>query len=318
MASVSTWQQALDLHIDYASMASARRSQLDESFGREFYGRMRGSTGTDVDLSPRQLGLVGAEMRKKFRSDDLLGCPTYFLTSDMGQIVLAFSQDAPPYPLDLTDAFAPSGFVVLADEWVLPSSEVSIRAMGWTTSGGTLGIHLFCQPMVSLVPLMPAEWAEGAEYSQMRDPDTGEVCEVPNEGAMDDLFLVRRFLSTLFALMRQELPAVESPIAPRALGKRASRQFGPDHKTKVITLRKRKRPWRPEDEEGGTDRVYTHRWLVSGFWRNQYYPSLGGPCHLPDGSQNPANHRPKRIGDYIKGPEHLPLIIKDTVYKVSR
>lgn len=279
---------------------------------------MQGSIGTDVDLSPRQLGLIGAEMREKFRSDDLLRCPTYFLTSDMGKIVLAFSQDVPPYPLDLADAFAPSGFVVFADEWVLPSAEVPIRAIGWTTSENALGIHLFCQPMVSLVPLMPTEWVEGAEYGQMRDPNTGEFCEVPNEGKMDDVFLVRRFLSSLFAVVRQELPAVGYPVAPRALAKRAARQFGPNHKAKVITLRKRKKPWKPEDEEGGASKVYTHRWLVNGFWRNQYYASLGGPARLADGSQNPANHRPKRVGDYIKGPEHLPLIIKDTVYKVSR
>lgn len=47
-----------------------------------------------------------------------------------------------------------------------------------------------------------------------------------------------------------------------------------------------------------TDRDYTHRWVVNGHWRNQWYPSM-------------QSHRPKWIAPYIKGPDDKPLVVKD-------
>jgi hypothetical protein len=62
----------------------------------------------------------------------------------------------------------------------------------------------------------------------------------------------------------------------------------------VIRLR------RPKAKPEGERTVdWSHRWLVRGFWRNQWFPSLG-------------IHRQLWISDYIKGPEDKPLRIKPT------
>ena len=50
---------------------------------------------------------------------------------------------------------------------------------------------------------------------------------------------------------------------------------------------------------------WTHRWLVDGFWRSQWFPSLG-------------RHRQIWISPYVKGPEDLPLVIKKRYYKWDR
>ena len=50
---------------------------------------------------------------------------------------------------------------------------------------------------------------------------------------------------------------------------------------------------------------YSHRWQVSGHYRNQYYPSTG-------------EYKRIMIKPYVKGPKDKPLIVKERVYKVTR
>lgn len=49
-------------------------------------------------------------------------------------------------------------------------------------------------------------------------------------------------------------------------------------------------------------RDWSHRWLVSGHWRNQWYPSEGV-------------HRPIWIDAFVKGPSDAPLLVRPTVYR---
>jgi len=55
---------------------------------------------------------------------------------------------------------------------------------------------------------------------------------------------------------------------------------------------------------GGRDRRYTHRWVVRGHWRRQWYPSL-------------QRHVPIWITDYIAGPEDAPIMVREKVRLVS-
>lgn len=51
---------------------------------------------------------------------------------------------------------------------------------------------------------------------------------------------------------------------------------------------------------------WSHRWVVSGHWRNQYIPSSG-------------EHRPIWILPYVKGPEGKPLLVSgERLFSVSR
>jgi len=58
----------------------------------------------------------------------------------------------------------------------------------------------------------------------------------------------------------------------------------------------------PTGEHDHADVKYRNRWVVSGHWRNQWYPKT-------------KTHKPKWITPYVKGPEGAPLLTqKETVH----
>lgn len=71
----------------------------------------------------------------------------------------------------------------------------------------------------------------------------------------------------------------------------------------VITLRHPRRDGSASNETTGRD--WRSRWLVSGHWRNQWYPSM-------------QMHARKWIPPYVKGPEDKPFVRRDKVYAVVR
>jgi hypothetical protein len=70
----------------------------------------------------------------------------------------------------------------------------------------------------------------------------------------------------------------------------------------VMDIAAPRRPPRPADEQGTgrVSREYHTRWMVSGHWRNQWYPASEA-------------HRPRWIDSYVKGPEDKPLRVSQTV-----
>jgi hypothetical protein len=66
----------------------------------------------------------------------------------------------------------------------------------------------------------------------------------------------------------------------------------------VVRLRRYAQP--VPDREGVMPVDWSHRWLVTGHWRNQWVPSLGG-------------HRLQWIHPYVKGPNDRPLVLKNRV-----
>ena len=99
-------------------------------------------------------------------------------------------------------------------------------------------------------------------------------------------------------LMQQTLAWTESARADRPERRRWVRAgHPPPPDIKVVKLRKMAKA--PEhDQEQLVD--WSHRWLVSGHWRQQYYPGTG-------------THRPLWISPHVKGPENRPLVVKDKV-----
>lgn len=74
-----------------------------------------------------------------------------------------------------------------------------------------------------------------------------------------------------------------------------------------LTVLRLRRVDNPEYEAPGTGYEMEHRVLVRGHWRNVYVPSLGGPARLPDGTQNPANHRLTWVEPHWRGPDDGPV-----------
>lgn len=114
------------------------------------------------------------------------------------------------------------------------------------------------------------------------------------------------FMKSFFLLVKQKIAVIHPQSPGRGALRRLSRSalMPEDGMVQVVTLRK-ERPASQEEITDGTPMEWSHRWIVSGHWRNQYYPSKG-------------RHEPVWIEAYEKGPEDKPLVIKDKVFVWKR
>lgn len=104
-------------------------------------------------------------------------------------------------------------------------------------------------------------------------------------------------------LMQQRVSIRSDERLPRPFRRRFERANLPVPEVVVIRLR-RPTTRHHSDEEGGTVN-WTHQWIVDGFWRNQWFPSLG-------------RHKQVWISPYVKGPADLPLVLKKRTYRWDR
>lgn len=113
-------------------------------------------------------------------------------------------------------------------------------------------------------------------------------------------------LRTFWSFVQQEIPVDSRVGMDRGTRRRIQRRnlTPPQEQVRVIALRKKRYQNRPVDNEE-PDFEYSHRFMVAGHWRNQWYPKEN-------------RHKPVYINTYVKGPEDKPLVMKDRVYKWMR
>jgi hypothetical protein len=102
-----------------------------------------------------------------------------------------------------------------------------------------------------------------------------------------------RFLQTIWRLMAQTIAVADHRLPGGQFRKRAERLHVEPKRVTVVTLR---RP-HPGESEEHRDVPWSHRWIVSGHWRRQWYSSL-------------SLHRQIWISPYVKGPEDQPLVVR--------
>ena len=126
------------------------------------------------------------------------------------------------------------------------------------------------------------------------------------EGANPDSFL-RSFLVAILALSRQPLIVNRTDATdgqPAKPAKRKQHKRIPLEELKKISVLRLRRIQPNHEDEGTKDtesRAYSHRWIVSGHFRNQ---AVG---------QNWSEHRVIWIPPYVAGPAGKPLVIKEKV-----
>lgn len=101
-------------------------------------------------------------------------------------------------------------------------------------------------------------------------------------------------VQTFFRLTQQTITTQQQIPLGRATRRRAQRAKQPEKKVTVIRLRRPKHA----TEHEGEPVAWTHRWVVRGHWRNQWFPST-------------KTHRQIWIHDFIKGPDDKPLRITE-------
>lgn len=111
---------------------------------------------------------------------------------------------------------------------------------------------------------------------------------------------VSHYQQALWRFMSQEIAAIEHPHTRKTTARMLMRrQLRADPLT-LIRLRRRAR-----GVDQGTSFEYSHRFVVRGHWRRQWYPSE-------------QRHRSIYIRPFIKGPDDAPLLAREHVIGVVR
>lgn len=305
------WHEALDGQAEAFAF-------FDSPRGRGYVGAWVNSWGpggqnvhsrTGEALSPD--GLSGYRAMVGALPNALLGADTLYVEPEMMDLVDVAARSFEPEPLLPTDLPCPVGFLYLPRPLAITDrngKSVSARAFAWrplAMSGDPWeavedgvaidGIALYMLHRVGdhddysdaehaagghaigpwlLTHLFP--WPFGAEYPR---------------GQQGSLLDIARPLIALWRLMQQTIAMTSRERPPRA----TRRRVPPLLADRLVTVVKLRRPRRPDDPDHEPTPVeWTHRWIVGGHWRQQWYPSLN-------------LHRQVWIAPYVKGPEHLPL-----------
>lgn len=321
-----TWHDAYD-----AQMALWRFYRTPR--GRRFMQEHFAFTAQSLRGNTRVLlqALYTAEMGRLIDLDPL------FVSAEMSDVVAAAAPHFKPEPLLETDLLTPRGFlyfeqpIVVPDRdgdptainavswsrlWARPSDEAKaaeyddaiqrserigssylgvaedeLDKMGARTPG--VGLVLYQQTPDGfepggppLYPIHTTPWYFGMTF------DGNEMDE---NGRTSGAEWWWRVVQTTFRLMQQRIAAKHLMTPDRLLRKSARRAgFPDDRNTVVVRLR---RELGEEQEPSGETANYSHRFIVSGHWRNQFYAREG-------------IHRQIWIGAFVKGSPELPLIVR--------
>lgn len=224
----------------------------------------------------------------------------------------------PDYDADIVEAHGPEGL-----------SYFPLRAIGWSEvdgvttgdGGGTDGlvIYLYTQDpevdeYMGHAPMQMVDWSGWAydteyicnDWHWPDDSDRRSHFNLDPHNIRPHVGMVRMILSSVFGLMTSYIDPWKPDRPSRRWMKRL--KMPEDGDVSVIHLRKFlpkhtiKRMEATDYDEDGNVR-WSHRWIVRGHWRKQ--PDKDG-WHWT------------YIDPYIKGPEYLPLVIKNKVYLIER
>lgn len=267
-----------------------------------------------------------AELLTRNERKRLARAALYWISPNMTALTLAAAPGMPPFRPTAADLPAPYGLVYFAapfadaDETPLVDAAMfddgSIRTFKpgrfsvcaatwgpwdyqgmWARGGTWFTFYTLRQDDLPGLPLrLDNECVVAAGHDEPgEDPLLDEATRQDGTAAWMHLVL------TAFRLMATSRTASSTPQTPgRAFRRRAARAGvdRPGEPVQLVDITTRPRTARAVDGQDG--RAYRVRWIVSGHWRNQYYPTRDA-------------HRPRWIEPYVKGPEGAPLRTNERV-----
>jgi hypothetical protein len=338
------WQRAVDEHLGLLrywrsplgpkmggqALAAGRYAQRAQEFWRKHPEFEPGQAFVDAFLAGDDEQVTAIFKRSKEAQDRLEGkafdrdreaaevaqeqltaiqnAATWAVTEDMMTLVSHASTTMPVETIEAVDLPCPNAFVYLGElVWMTSSAGKGIphRALHWQAEGDQ--VKVVCYSARGLYgegerPLSPEEELDlprlypGIEFDwEFGGPSWEGEGDVPQ---------LARFLKALWTISAQRLAAVEPARPPRTVVRRAQREeLLIDGTVRVVTLRRHERE-APDDPQERTVN-WSHRWVVSGHWRNQWLPAS-------------SMHRLQWIDAHIKGPEDRPLVVGENVINVAR
>lgn len=138
--------------------------------------------------------------------------------------------------------------------------------------------------------------------------DSDRPGSAPADVLLDQNTRTMRILAAFFRVVMEPWVSQDAVLPTRPARRRRERlsiQL-PEETVRVITLRRSREGYVPPvSDQEREEPFYSHRFMVRGHWRNQWYPKE-------------QRHAPRWIAPYIKGPDGTPLVVHDHVYEWSR
>jgi hypothetical protein len=334
---MTRWADVLDLQVDVWKHYQSERGIGElQSFAESVITKA---------IDPEQQGLGPAELQKAIESTEagysrtvaeilsqlpgmMWRADPIYVDPEMGPLIDAALKGWQSETLLETDLFIPNGFLVLPEPVYLQDVNdklMSVRAFLWHQTSLRIRrddgkVDAISETFPGMALVMFSDINDEDDFSNEYRNDTKlwsilrsrpiplTVCHAVPWRFGDPTYMGGHHtgvdvLQCILRLMAQTVTVREPRNAPRLVGKRVERAKFPAKRITVVTLR---RPAQERDPESHHDVEWSHRWIVDGHWRQQWYPSLG-------------QHRQIWISPYVKGPAELPLVVsKAHVYQFTR
>lgn len=269
-----------------------------------------------AELSGGRLADLPEDVRTQISYDrkvgrNLAAGEMFWVSTDMVALALDAASDVPGFTPE-TDLPAPHGVMVLEKPlpalktWIVTTDgrqeemDLAVDVLSWTILEGMVFIESYCQG--SQVPNRLYEAAfEPVRYFR---GEASRFFAVEDEGVDTNSHRMMQFLAAASLLMANPSVAARSTAAPKTPAARKAAKKGQTSTVTVVDLRAPQHVDTGERSESG--RVYTHRWIVRGHWRNQAY----GKSH--------AQRRITWVPSYTKGPAGMPLKETERVWAWRR
>lgn len=289
------WEEAMDAQLDIHRWCESPKGRFVHERWTETLGAKVADQTTLYDQLADRLSAMS------FNAD-----PVY-VDPDMMTVWEAAEPGFVEEVLQPTDFITPAGFVLLPRPWAMKDrhgKRLCFRGILWAPTEMAY-IHPDTGERWENAPstgIVVALWSYTADRDDYYQPELehqtpwvltfveARSFATHDEGPKGEGYVMRS-LQCLWRLMGQTITAPTSERASKAFRRRWERANWPEKRVTVVRLR---RPEGPEhDVEHGTVN-WSHRWLVGGHWRSQWYASLGV-------------HRQIWISPFVKGPADKPL-----------
>lgn len=307
------WHRALDVQMEL------QRWSITE-YGHKYHAGFLWSVLTSKGTRHRDLGARQTEEELASRLESVLyRADTIFVTQDMQHVLLQAAHDLPDeIVFDSHMLLTPMGFCLFEEPMYgvdRYGSQIAVHAIAWDwipvtfmdthDEGEIISIYFFTDPNDA-----NDEWnAESNETMERMNIGIPPLClnhwypaiigqTIPN-GTEPGAQLVQGILKLFVAMQLLAQQTIGEPMKMRPTRATRRRALSWDHdQERYITLITLRRKSVKKDDHVPQPVDWSHRWVVQGHWRRQYYPKTG-------------THAWKYIYEYVKGPEDKPLLIRE-------